>query len=1119
MKNLIILTLLLNISFQIKAQGILFEKVLPLPPAPQYLTDFSGVGTSSIAFADIDEDNDQDVIIAGFNGPTIVTELYKNNGAGNYTLVTGTPFSGAQKGSIAFADIDGDNDQDIFITGFNTSGCISELYKNDGLGNYTLVTGTPFPGVQYSSSAFADIDGDNDLDLLITGYDNSYNTTSELFTNDGHGNFTLVVGTPFSSITAGYIAFADVDGDNDEDILITGYNINNIKISELYINDGIGNYTLATGTPFPGIGYSCISFVDVDNDNDQDVLITGINSSNINISELYINDGLGNYSLFSGTPFSGVDFSSTTFADIDGDNDKDLLITGSTNVGPISELYVNDGLGNFSLLTTSSMTGIYWGSVAFADIDGDNDKDLLITGQNSANNPISQLYINDGLGHYNLVIGLNISKVEYSSIAFTDVDGDNDQDVLITGQINTSNSISQLYINDGLGNYSLATSSFFTGVKNGSIAFEDVDSDNDQDVLITGLSNSNTKIAELYINDGTGNFTLNTGVSISGVANSSIAFSDIDGDSDQDLLITGLNNSNAKISELYKNDGLGNFILVTSSLFTGVQNSSIAFADIDGDIDQDILITGQNYFNTRISELYINDGLGNYSLILGTPFPGVQYSSIAFADIDGDMDQDLLITGEKTASNRISELYTNDGTGNFTNLSGTPFAKVQNSSVAFADLNGDHKPEILITGANIFGNPISELYVNNGLGVYNHVLGISFSEEKYGSVAFADIDGDNDQDVLLTGESKYGFKTTNLYRNISCIVDGIDTQVACDSFTWINNITYYASNNIATYVLITLDNCDSVVTLNLTINNSDTIDTIASACEQFNWYGITYTSSNDYTHVLTNINGCDSTIVLHLNIYSNTSDTLVAACGQFTWYGTTYSSSNNYTHILTNMHGCDSTVMLHLVINQPTVGVATVVDCGSHISPSGNYTWTTSGIYNDTILNSAGCDSVITINLIHTFNNTVTQNGVTLSSSTTGATYKWLDCNNSYATVSGETSQTFVATVNGSYAVEVTLNGCVDTSACYSVTTAGINSYIQSTYKLYPNPVNNELTIESQGEVNEIEIYNLTGQLLQTENPKSSIIKINFSAYQQGVYLIKVYTVDGQVYTSRAVKE
>lgn len=131
-------------------------------------------------------------------------------------------FRGVRLGSASFADIDGDNDLDVLITGENDFKGHSELYENDGAGSYTLVEGTPFTSVRFSSVAFADVDGDNDLDVLITGQNNNFQEISELYANDGVGNFSLVLNTPFTGVKYGSVTFADVDGDNDQDVMITG---------------------------------------------------------------------------------------------------------------------------------------------------------------------------------------------------------------------------------------------------------------------------------------------------------------------------------------------------------------------------------------------------------------------------------------------------------------------------------------------------------------------------------------------------------------------------------------------------------------------------------------------------------------------------------------------------------------------------------------------------------------------------------------------------------------------------------------------------------------------------------------------------------------------------------
>ena len=125
---------------------------------------------------------------------------------------------------------------------------------------------------------------------------------------------------------------------------------------------------------------------------------------------------------------------------------------------------------------------------------------------------------------------------------------------------------------------------------------------------------------------------------------------------------------------------------------------------------------------------------------------------------------------------------------------------------------------------------------------------------------------------------------------------------------------------------------------------------------------------------------------------------------------------------------------------QSTAANLTELSCDSYTSPCGNYTWTTTGNYLDTIANMAGCDSVLTIDLtINSVDNSVTQlDDITLESNTSNATYQWVDCEDGYAAIVGETNQDFVAGSNGNYAVIVTENGCSDTSACYVINQVGI---------------------------------------------------------------------------------
>ncbi|MBR6441561.1 MAG: Omp28-related outer membrane protein, partial [Bacteroidales bacterium] len=154
------------------------------------------------------------------------------------------------------------------------------------------------------------------------------------------------------------------------------------------------------------------------------------------------------------------------------------------------------------------------------------------------------------------------------------------------------------------------------------------------------------------------------------------------------------------------------------------------------------------------------------------------------------------------------------------------------------------------------------------------------------------------------------------------------TLSACNSYTW-NGQTYSQSGNYV-QTLSTINNCDSIVTLHLTVNQPTYRDTTATACGSFTWHDSTYTTSGSYQSYLTNAAGCDSIVTLHLTVNQpTTGDTTAIACDSFTWNGITYTSSGSYQSHLTNTSGCDSIVTLHLTVNHGDYAEVTVDTCGT----------------------------------------------------------------------------------------------------------------------------------------------------------------------------------------------
>ena len=336
------------------------------------------------------------------------------------------------------------------------------------------------------------------------------------------------------------------------------------------------------------------------------------------------------------------------------------------------------------------------------------------------------------------------------------------------------------------------------------------------------------------------------------------------------------------------------------------------------------------------------------------------------------------------------------------------------------------------------------------------------------------------------------------------------TITDCGQYTWAANNQTYTTSGTYTHVIPNANNCDSTITLNLTINQPTSSSTTVTECGQYTWAANnqTYTTSGTYTHVIPNANNCDSTITLNLTINQPTSSsTTITDCGQYTWAANnqTYTTSGTYTHVIPNVNNCDSTITLNLTINQPTSSTLTQTACGSYTL--NGQTYTISGIYTQVISNAANCDSTITLNLtINNVNTTVTASGIVLTATQSGATYQWIDCDNNDAPIAGATGQSFTSTQNGNYAVTITANGCTETSDCMPVNSVGIETLEQNGWSVYPNPGNGMFTLKGTISGNpQISVMNVLGQVINAPiSTSGETISLDLTTEPAGMYLVKI---------------
>lgn len=609
-----------------------------------------------------------------------------------------------------------------------------------------------------------------------------------------------------------------------------------------------------------------------------------------------------------------------------------------------------------------------------------------------------------GIGHsasaqfsFTEITGQPFPGVLSSMVAFADVDGNGTQDVFIAGNT-SSGSSAKLYSNNGNGNYTEIPGNAFIGGGTGDAAFADVDNDGDKDLLVVGSFGA-AATTRLYLNNGSGVFTLVTGTPFPGVGNSSsVAFADVDNDGDQDVMISGeLPSAVQVVTKLYANNGSGVFTEVTGTPFAQVGFSSLLFTDIDNDGDQDVFVAGSlGTGNTNlVTKLYQNNGAGVFTEVLGTPFPGVSSTNggsfIAVADVDGNGTKDVVVSGYTTTQS-ITKVYRNNGPGNFTEITGNSFGL--GGTVALADLDGNGTQDMLIEGYTTGPVlPATKLYSNNGSGIFTGVTGLPFNGFGMSDFGVADVDGNGKKDLLITGyDATYQF-IAKLYKNVSippCVKDSVMiTQSICAAqlpYTWRGKTITAGGIDIAKDTLQNTRGCDSVLHLTLVVKQPTTGTDNRSYCRTALpavWNGITIpataTSNPAFaTYTTTGANGCDSVTTLNLvvkqPVTSTDNKTYCRNALPTTWNGitipaTAISNPAFATYTTTGANGCDSTVTLNLVVKQPVATTDIRTYCSSALPAVWNgitipATATSNPAYTTyTTTGANGCDSVVTLNL------------------------------------------------------------------------------------------------------------------------------------------------------------
>lgn len=299
--------------------------------------------------------------------------------------------------------------------------------------------------------------------------------------------------------------------------------------------------------------------------------------------------------------------------------------------------------------------------------------------------------------------------------------------------------------------------------------------------------------------------------------------------------------------------------------------------------------------------------------------------------------------------------------------------------------------------------------------------------------------------------------------------------------------------------------CDSIITIDLTIHQNSSHSFSETTCESYTSpSGLVLTSTGTYTDTIPNSGGCDSIITIDLTINNSSHTISETVCENYIApSGKVLNASGVYTDTIPNSLGCDSIITINLTISSSNDSISETA-CESYTSPAGNV-FTTSGIYTDTLSNSNGCDSIITVDLtIETLSSNTTFDDTSITTTAIG-TYQWMDCRDN-SIIPNETTNSYIATTEGSYAVIVTNSCGSDTSDCQTITFTGINeSSLRLAINYYPNPVQEELAVVlgnvSQGTIT---LSNLMGEIIHTFPIEDNLVKLNVATFNPGIYFLIV---------------
>ncbi len=740
--------------------------------------------TAALALGDFDGDSDLDHIAADSDS----IRLYRNTGSYSFTLAWSSS-SMTNNMDAAWGDYDGDGDLDFAVS--TGSGGYVSVYEQTTYAAFSSVWASSQTDKTYSV-AWADCDADGDLDLLTANLaDGSTGSNNRVYRNEGRGDFVVNWTSAEADITYD-AAWGDYDGDGYRDIVA-----GNDGANRIYRNVACDYFTIVW-TSVESDRTTGVAWMDYDGDGDLDFAAGSADGND----RVYNNDGAGGFSaVWTSTATSTT--SSVAWGDYNADGYPDLASVNNSSIADSEHVYGNNGDDTFSTAWNSPLDEESQ-DVAWGDIDGDGDLDLLIASGGDTSADANILYVNYVEPANNAPTTPSVTVVPDGFTGYVDLQwtastddvtpSDEIRYIVRAGTCSGCNDIISGLYSPPLTNAGTATSyrvhiagadTYYWQVKaidmagfresgwsnaddfvltdrfssawTGSayyniedVAWGDYDGDGDLDIAAAVNGTPNLVIE----NSGGGSFSTVWSSSESDYTRSA-AWGDADNDGDLDILVGNTDSaSGGDQNRVYSNNGDGTFT-VTWSTFEMNRTYDAVFTDCDADGDLDI-VAANEYENI----IYTNNGGSSFtSSSLSSHQERTRALSPADFDADGDFD---LLEGNYGAPNRV---FRNDGSGNFSELwasSGSEYT----SAVAWADTDGDGDLDAFF--GNSYVGALNYINVNDGAGSFSASWTSRDADETY-DAAFGDTDGDGDLDLITANSdsdsTRDNYRLIRVYSN------------------------------------------------------------------------------------------------------------------------------------------------------------------------------------------------------------------------------------------------------------------------------------------------------------------------------------------------------------------